>query len=555
MIYWVHDIRMNAAGFRNFVQTRPIVQILSKGGATLEREGFLLMKKSMKKWLSVVALLLAAGSVTACSQNPSGSISSTPSSSAAESSDAEKEPVTLKYINYGSKPETGDCDRVWEKFNEMLLAEKNCTVDVEYLGSGDVAQLKLKFASNEDFDFCYTADWWGFYENAQSNAFLELTDDLLKENMPYTYGELPNIAWKQSSVGGKIYMVPHPFASISNIVVGYRGDLLSKYGMSDLQTLDDLEAYLEKVSENEPGMIATALEGMANLYLNYKNGWNSGNAADWNYKISETESPEMFFTVMKDGYMDYAKKMREFYEKGFWTSDMINDTTTVWDLFSNGTTATLMHNSGTVESKCREITAEHPDWDLKMFNPYKGTDVVRAAYNSDGWTLNRTTKHADKVLQTIDFIYSSTDAQKLLVYGFEGDSYVVEDGYVVPLDGVSADKQHNLGCNWNMPNYSVQKTFVKETHYPGYEEIYSDMESHVVENPLQAFVFDSSSVTTELANISAVVSANNALNYGMVEDVEGAVEKFRSDLVAAGYETVKAEYDRQIADFLSTYKK
>lgn len=384
MIYWVHNIRMNAAGFRNFVQTRPIVQILSKGGATLEREGFLLMKKSMKKWLSVVALLLAAGSVTACSQNPSGSTSSTPSSSAAESSDAEKEPVTLKYINYGSKPETGDCDRVWEKFNEMLLAEKNCTVDVEYLGSGDVAQLKLKFASNEDFDFCYTADWWGFYENAQSNAFLELTDDLLKENMPYTYGELPNIAWKQSSVGGKIYMVPHPFASISNIVVGYRGDLLSKYGMSDLQTLDDLEAYLEKVSENEPGMIATALEGMANLYLNYKNGWNSGNAADWNYKISETENPEMFFTVMKDGYMDYAKKMREFYEKGFWTSDMINDTTTVWDLFSNGTTATLMHNSGTVESKCREITAEHPDWDLKMFNPYKGTDVNRGAIRKHG---------------------------------------------------------------------------------------------------------------------------------------------------------------------------
>ena len=41
----------------------------------------------------------------------------------------------------------------------------------------------------------------------------------------------------------------------------------------------------------------------------------------------------------------------------------------------------------------------------------------------------------------------------------------------------------------------------------------------------------------------------------MVEDVEGAVEKFRADLKDAGYDTVKAEYDRQIAEFMSTYKK
>lgn len=180
------------------------------------------MKKSMKKWLSVVALLLAAGSVTACSQNPSGSTSSTPSSSAAESSDAEKEPVALKYINYGSKPETGDCDRVWEKFNEMLLAEKNCTVDVEYLGSGDVAQLKLKFASNEDFDFCYTADWWGFYENAQSNAFLELTDDLLKENMPILTANSRTSHGNSPALAGRFtwFLIPSPASVISSLATG-----------------------------------------------------------------------------------------------------------------------------------------------------------------------------------------------------------------------------------------------------------------------------------------------------------------------------------------------
>lgn len=519
------------------------------------------MKQPMKKWLSVIALVLAASTATACSStgtsSGSGTASKPESSSSAPAGETTEEPVTLKYINYGAKPETGDCDRVWEKLNEMLLENLNCTINVEYLGSGDEAQMKLKFAGNEDFDFCYTANWWGFYENAQSNAFLEITEEMLKENMPYTYNQLPDIAWRQSSVAGKIYMVPHPASTICNFVVGYRGDFLAKYGMSDLKTLDDLTAYMVKVAENEPGIIAASVKNMADLYLNYKSGWcwNSGQAAGWNYKLSDSENPEMFFTVMKDEYLDYAKTMRELYEKGCWTSDMINDTTTVWDQFANGTTATLIHNAGTVESKCREITIEHPDWDLKMFNPYAGANVSEAAYTIDGWALNRSTKQADKALQVIDYIYDTEDVQKLLMYGFEGDSYVVEDGYVVPLDGVSADKQHNLGCNWNMPNWHITRTLIKQVSYKGYDEIYADMKAHVMENPLQAFVFNNSDVITEVANIAAVVSANNALNYGMVEDVEGAVEKFRADLKDAGYDTVKAEYDRQIAEFMSTYKK
>lgn len=496
------------------------------------------MKKHMKMWALAMALMLALCSVATVAMG-----------------ETKDEPVTLKYVNWGAKPESGDCDRVWAKLNEMLLEELNCTIEVEYLGSGDAAQMKLKFAGNEDFDFCYTANWWEFYNNAQSNAFMEIPEDMIKENMPYTYANIPSIAWNQSSVSGKIYMVPQISPGINNTVVGYRGDLLEKYGMSDLETLEDLEAYLTKVAENEPGMIATALDGMPNLYLNYKNGWNEGTSAAWTYKIDQKDDPEMIFSVMQDEFMDYAKTMRAFYEKGFWTSDLINDTTATWDMFANGTAATLMHNAGTVESKCREISKDHPEWKLKMFNPYQGADVVYGAFNTNGWALNRTTKNAEKVLQVIDFIYGNVDAQKLMVYGFEGDSYKMEDGYLVPLNDVPADKQHNLGCNWNMPNWLVQKTFLRQEYYEGYDEIYADMEAHVVENPMQAFTFDNSNVTTELANISAVVTANNALNFGMVEDVEGAVEKFRADLTAAGYEAVKAEYDRQVAEFMSTYKK
>ena len=515
------------------------------------------MKKHMKKWLAAIAAALVACSVTACTPAATSSkgAASGSESKTDVSSKADEAPVTLKYINYGAKPEAGDCDRVWAKLNELLLQNVNCTMDVEYLGSGDLAQMKLKFAGNEEFDFCFSSSWWGFYDNAKANAYLELSDEMIQTNMPYASKQIPNIAWQQGSVGGKKYMVPQSYGYNGTAIVGYRGDLLERYGMKELETLDDLEAYMTKVAENEPGMIASNTSGMKSFYLTYKNGWAPGNDSLWTYKLSETENPEMFHAVMQDEYLDYAKKMREFYTKGFWPSDLINDMRSQDDKLPNGTLAIYAHNPTTVNARLLDNSVKHPEWKLKMFNPYKGAATINDPYANNGWSLHRTTTHADQVLQTIDYIYSSEDAQKLLGYGFEGDSYKMDGQYLVPIVDATGDKKHDLGCNWNTGNAAITDTFLRPSVYENYEEIYSDIKAHVIENPLQAFTFDSANVVTEVANMAGVIKNNNALNYGMVEDVEGAVEKFRSDLKEAGYEKVKAEYDRQIKEFMSTYKK
>ena len=177
------------------------------------------MKKHSKKILAVFAMVLALACVlTACA--PAAASSGNTGSKASEapaSSKADKKPITLKYINYGAKPDTGNCDGIWKAVNDILLKDLNCTMDVEYIGAGDVAQITLKYAGNEEFDFAYAADWWGFTDIAQSNGFYELKMDELKQYAPYMVENLPEIAWKQGSVGGKMYMLPDLFLWISRI--------------------------------------------------------------------------------------------------------------------------------------------------------------------------------------------------------------------------------------------------------------------------------------------------------------------------------------------------
>ena len=83
----------------------------------------------------------------------------------------------------------------------------------------------------------------------------------------------------------------------------------------------------------------------------------------------------------------------------------------------------------------------------------------------------------------------------------------------------------------------------------------ADFEKNTVSHPLQAFSFDKSAVETEAANIVAVSKENNALSYGMLADVDGAVAQYRAALKDAGYEKVQAEYDRQIKEFMAAYSK
>ena len=213
----------------------------------------------------------------------------------------------------------------------------------------------------------------------------------------------------------------------------------------------------------------------------------------------------------------------------------------------------VAHNVGTINTLALNVAKEHPEWKVDFFNPYMGNQVVLTAFTGNGFVITRTSEHPTKVIEVVNHIYESVELYKLLNFGVEGVDYEMKDGKLYSIADVPADKKFDIGCNWNMQNSLLQDTFVVKEMFDGYKEICEDFKKNTVSHPLQAFTFDKSAVETEMANLSAVNKEYSAIKYGMIEDVDTAVAEYRQALKAAGYDKVKAEYDRQVKEFMATY--
>ena len=163
-------------------------------------------------------------------------------------------PVTLKMYFIG---EPGpDNDLVFEKISDILEEKINARLEPKFLSWGDYLQrYPLLFSSGEDFDMIYTASWSFYSETASKGGFYELTPELLKEYAPMVMENLPQNAWDTTKVNGKNYMIPHFNYWANHYGIIIRGDLRKKYGLDEIKTVEDLEVYMDKVLENEPGMI------------------------------------------------------------------------------------------------------------------------------------------------------------------------------------------------------------------------------------------------------------------------------------------------------------
>lgn len=116
---------------------------------------------------------------------------------------------------------------VMQALNARLKKDLNTTMEINYIGWGDMqAKYPLVLAAGEDIDWIFTANWSFYFVEAAKGAFLELTDSMLKENMPLHTKVLSKGAWDQVRLpDGKLYMIPTPTPDRKVPLAVIRGDL------------------------------------------------------------------------------------------------------------------------------------------------------------------------------------------------------------------------------------------------------------------------------------------------------------------------------------------
>lgn len=477
----------------------------------------------------------------------------------------------LKMYLLGDKPV--DADLVYAELNKLIKKDFNASLSVEFIPWSDFeTKYTLVLSSGEKVDLIYTSDWSYYVQEATKGAFVEVTDDILKNYMPLTYKYQDKISFQQAQINGKMFCVPKNTAGFAGeTVAAIRGDLREKYGLAPIKTNADLEKYLETVAANEKEIFAFAAAGSLGevkdilLYkaLNwiplYRGEMPYGYTYSNDKEFTADQSQYIYFTPE---YLDFAKKMREWSKKGIWSRNAISGKTSTKDSFVNGNSAFFGWELWTVVGAAKDIKKKHPEWKPEVVYGLNPDAISRKDfYTNDCMAVAYTSKYPERSFMLLDKLKNDEAYYKMFVNGIEGKHWVALEGGKWDKGPDFDNYVNNGACQWGVNN-DLFKEFASQITDP--LEIESQMKAKEIEDfwktklhaPItEAFRFDDSKVKTEVASLKSLETKYGyMLDLGMVEDVEKGIEDFKSQAQKAGFDKIMAEIKVQLEEYLKTAK-
>lgn len=517
------------------------------------------MKKRMIALLLV--FLLAVSVLGGCSKTKKGSETGNNNGNSGEPVGTEEEVKLVMYL-LGDKAE--DFDLVYAEINKKLKERVNATLEVKFLSWAEHdTKYSLLFSGNEKFDLIFTASSWAHYETtANMQGFYELSEDFIKTYAPDVYKVVPEGAWTQAKIDGKVFMVPNYQKEYGVDMLGVRGDLMEKYGIEDIASWEDLEAYYDAIVENETGISPLATQGGALLYpyLFQSRGWSIVNGIPGElflYEYSNPENLEIVSTVDTQEYLDFAYKMKEMYDKGYWSADSASSNDTRNDNWTQGKSATMVWNLGSVVNYAREINTANPDWKATIIDIAPNVAKKPNSYINNGIAINAASENPERAMMVINELYTNPEIYDLTSLGIEGVHWeAAGDNQYVPLEG-SSRFPANGSCNWGWTNQDIKRTEYVENPdavYLKQQEILAKWDANTAEpHVYDTFTFNEEKVSTEVAIVNSLLTQYFApINMGMVTDVEASVNELKSQLEAAGIDKIYEELQKQAAEFAAS---
>lgn len=524
------------------------------------------MKKMFKVHTILALALLPALALSACSKNDNASPGTPTASVAASAASASKvdisKEVKLKMYLIGDKPK--DADLVYAEVNKLLKQDINATVDAQFLSWAEWKQkYPLLFASGEDFDLIFTANWAQYTTQAGKGGFLELTKDMMNKYMPKTAASMYPEAWEQAKIGGKVLMLPYNYKEIQGIFTLLRGDLLEKYGLNANDLMKDsksLEKYYEAFAKNEK---MTSFNGGGKswgglpTYIPYekmKNWMWVGGTGNYNLYYDNTQAaPKLFSIIDTDAFVEGVRVSKEWVDKGIISRNAMVNTSANTDDFINGKVPMTTNNLLTMNSTYISVNKQHPEWKVLAVDANFGNPVDLKPYTQGGMAVNHASKNPERALMMLDLFRNDQRYFNLTTYGIEGKHFKVEGNNIVPLAD-NASFAVDSGSPWGWREDKFYKSITGGM--PKYDEFRNNMLKTAVTAKLNAFAVDDTNIKNDIAAINSVLDQYaKPLIFGVVsKSVDEDIQNLRDRLKKAGSEKLIAEIQKQIDAFLAANK-
>ena len=442
---------------------------------------------------------------------------------------AEEEVVTLKWIQVGNgMPENYDA---WlAQINPYLEEKIGVNLDMEIVPWSDWDNRRSVITnSGEYFDILFT-DQSRYSSEVTTGVLMDITE-LLPEAAPDLYSMIPEDYWRAVSVNGAIYGVPtYKDSSITEYFI-WDKDVADKYDIDieSITTFEDLAPALAKIKEGEGGnpyyMSKAGADFLVTAYYDQLGAGLSALGVRYDDETKTVVNPlededilsklDIVHQMYVDGIIngdaptsDDANKYRTFFTAQGW---------------SGAAASTWGPNNGI--DNCVAVQ-------------YGDTVVSNTSVRGSISAIYSGCEHPDKALALLQLVNTDSKVRDWLYYGVEGENFeYTENGTV-----------RKLNTDWSMAGYT-QGTFFAVTDQEGSEGQWEEVKAlneAATPSIMLGFEMDTSNVETELANCRAVYEKYRYEFFTGAQDPRELIETIKSELDAAGWETIRAEAQAQI---------
>lgn len=498
-----------------------------------------------KKAMALLLVSVMAGSMLAGCGSDNASSSNDGSSKSADSSNQDS--YTVKILAPGDAS-TDDCAKISEAASKITEEKFNTKVELTRVGFGSYdQQVNLTLASSEKLDLMY--EYCGNVTSAISSGQIVPITDYLDSYGSDMKSQISDSDWKCVTFNGDIYGVPANKEKATGWGFAMNKEMADATGIdySSIKTEEELEPLLEKVKEMYPDVYPiVSNNGSMSLMTDQD---------DLGGDIGSLESASGDNTTVinyygTDEYMNEMKLRYDWAQKGLLMPDASTSTENANSLIGAGKGFGRFTNTKPGIEKEMEKEVGKEVVVLEMVKPYTTTTRVDIV-----WYVPHNSEKPERAVQVLNEIYTNPDLANLFINGLEGKHYEFVDkekGIVNYPEGVNASNTGYTSLPWAWPNETI--SYIWEGLDSDIWDQIQEFNKDATVSPAKGFAWDNTEVQNEVTACANVVAKYGpALQCGSL-DPETTIPKFLDELKAAGADTIIAEKQRQLDDWLEANK-
>ncbi|MEG0852247.1 MAG: ABC transporter substrate-binding protein [Angelakisella sp.] len=513
------------------------------------------MKKNI--YLKASALCLAVAMLLGgCGQGKAASSgSSAPAASTVNKDGKALEPVTLEWYSF-LNPIRPDTDMVWTELNKYFKEKLNVTVNYHFFTEADYkAKMATMVSSGQDMDIMFSGIALPFAENAQKGVFYPL-EDILDSCAPETKELLPQGLWDAATVNGHIYAVPtyKDNATIYSFI--YNKTMADDLGIDATKPWksyqDQIPLLYEvkqkrdaKYPEDAKYPILNRTPQFSDLYpFEELSGLVTANIPGLNYFKDQGSGEKAFNRFETQEYRDFCHQVKKLVDDGISPYD--------WENYDKDQ---VILNSGKLFGVLRlgfvnvnehmysdSFSVALNNSDVKLMN----TSGIRGALQC----VSANSKNPERALMLLNLVNTDPYVATTLRFGLEGQHYLRNTEGRITFEGSprNADMQNPGYYYWYGWQFgSLFNMELPTTQPANLWDLIKEANETSIQDTNLGFTFDSTAVTNEIAACSSVIAEyEKNLAYGLLENVDAAIDEFTAKLKASGSEKVVNELQSQL---------